>query len=166
MALAMIAKLYAIEKKIQDASPKERLATRRQDSVAQLEKIRQWLDQSLSRSLPKGALGKALAYLEKNWRKLTIYTQDGRLSIDNYLAENAIRPFVLGRKNWLFSVSVDGAKASANLNGLIETTKANGLEPYEYLKKVFNELPLAESVEANEALFPWNQSVGCCKVAG
>ncbi len=102
---------------------------------------------------------KAQAYMEKNWKKLTIYTQDGRLSIDNNPAENAIRPFVLGRKNWLFSASADGAKASANLYGLIETAKANGLEPYDYLKRVFKELPLVQSVEAIEALLPWNLAV-------
>jgi len=80
------------------------------------------------------------------------------LSIDNNPAENAIRPFVIGRKNWLFSASVDGAKASANLYGLIETAKANGLEPYAYLRHVFKELPAAESVEAMEALLPWHLS--------
>jgi hypothetical protein len=87
--------------------------------------------------LPKGLLGKALSYLEKSWTKLTVYTEDGRLSIDNNPAENAIRPFVIGRKNWLFSASVRGAKSSANLYGLIETAKANGLEPYAYLRHVF-----------------------------
>ncbi len=75
--------------------------------------------------------------------------------IDNNGAENAIRPFVIGRKNWLFSNSVNGVKASANLYSLIETAKANGLEPYAYLHKVFTELPGATSVEDIEALLPW-----------
>lgn len=127
--IAMIAKLYAIEKRIQNSDPQERHAIRQQEAVPQLNQIRQWLDKALHRTLPKGALGKALAYLEKNWGKFTVYTEDGRLSIDNNPAENAIRPFVLGRKNWIFSASVDGAKASANLYGLIETAKANNLEP-------------------------------------
>ncbi len=86
---------------------------------------------------PKGALGKGLGYLDKNWDKLTVYTEDGRLGIDNNPAKNAIRPFVVGRKSWLFSTSVDGVKASANLCSLIETAKANGLEPYGYLREVF-----------------------------
>jgi transposase len=158
LAIAMIAKLYAIEKRIQNSDPQERHVIRQQEAVPQLNQIRQWLDKTLHRTLPKGALGKALAYLEKNWGKLTVYTEDGRLSIDNNPAENAIRPFVLGRKNWIFSASVDGAKASANLYGLIETAKANNLEPYDYLKKVFKELPSARSVEAIEALLPWNQA--------
>ena len=71
------------------------------------------------------------------------YLDDGRLKIDNNGAENAIRPFVVGRKNWLFSASVKGVKASANLYSLIETAKANGLEPYAYLRHLFTELPKA-----------------------
>ena len=82
------------------------------------------------------------------------YLDDGRLEIDNNLAENAIRPFVIGRKNWLFSDSVKGVKASATLYSLIETAKANGLEPYAYLRYLFTELPKAETVEAIEVLLP------------
>ena len=133
---------------------------RQQKAVPQLQKIRHWLDKTLHTTLPKGLLGKALAYLEKNWTKLTIYTEDGRLSIDNNAAENAIRPFVIGRKNWLFSASVPGAKASANLYSLIETAKANGLEPYAYLRQVFKELPRAESINEMESLLPWNITPG------
>jgi len=72
--------------------------------------------------------------VDRNWGKFTVYIEDSRLPIDNNPAENAIRPFVIGRKNWLFSAGVDGAKASANLYGLIETEKANGLEPFAYLQ--------------------------------
>jgi hypothetical protein len=78
------------------------------------------------------------------------------LGIDNNGAENAIRPFVVGRKNWLFSASVRGVKASANLYSLIETAKAKGLEPYVYLRHLFTELPKAETVEAIEVLLPGN----------
>lgn len=158
MALALIGKLYAVERRVQNSTPEERHNLRQQKAVPLLEQLRRWLDKTLHTTLPKGALGKALAYLDKNWDKLTVYTEDSRLNIDNNPAENAIRPFVIGRKNWLFSASVDGAKASANLYGLIETAKANGLEPYHYLRKVFKELPAAQSVEAIEALRPWNLS--------
>jgi len=158
MAIAMIAKLYAVERRIAGLTVDERMSARQQDAVPVLKTIRTWLDKTLHATLPKGALGKALAYLDRNWGKLTVYIEDGRLSIDNNPAENAIRPFVIGRKNWLFSASVDGAKASANLYGLIETAKANGLEPYAYLRHVFKELPAAESVEAMEALLPWHLS--------
>jgi hypothetical protein len=84
-----------------------------------------------------------------------VYTQDGRLSIDNNPAENAIRPFVVGRKNWLFSATVPGATSSANLYSLIETAKANQLEPYAYLRKVFTELPKAQRLDDIEQLLPW-----------
>ena len=90
------------------------------------------------------------------WEQLTRYLDDGRLEIDNNAAENVIRPFVLGRKNWLFSASVKGVKASANLYSLIETAKANNLEPYAYLRHVFTELPKADTVAAIETLLPGN----------
>ena len=88
------------------------------------------------------------------WPKLTMYVEDERLRIDNNLTENAIRPFGVGRKNRLFCDTVAGANASANLYSLIETAKANGIEPYAYLRIVFTELPQATSVEEIEALLP------------
>jgi transposase len=81
---------------------------------------------------------------------------DGRLEVDNNLCENAIRPFVMGRKAWLFSDTPAGATASARLYSLIETAKANGLEPYAYLKLVFTELLKATTLVQVEALLPWN----------
>ncbi|WP_284284870.1 transposase domain-containing protein, partial [Marinibactrum halimedae] len=82
-----------------------------------------------------------------------------RYPIDNNAAERAIRPFTIGRKNWMFSKSQAGAKASANLYSLIETAKANGLNPYEYLQNIFKELPNVNDVEQVEALLPWNIKV-------
>ncbi len=120
-----------------------------------MNKLRDWLDQSLPQAPPKIMLGKALNYLHNEWDKLIIYLEDGRLMIDNNGAENSIRPFVIGRKNWLFSHGVNGVNASANLYSLIETAKANSLEPYAYLRNVFTELPRATSVEDIEALLPW-----------
>lgn len=164
MAVGLIAKLYAIEKSIKGADTEIRYQARQRESVPQLKKIREWLDKTLHGTLPKGLLGKALSYLEKNWAKLTVYTEDGRLSIDNNPAENAIRPFVIGRKNYLFSASVRGATSSANIYGLIETAKANDLEPYTYLRRVFADLPKATSVSQIEALLPWriNLQDGVC----
>jgi transposase len=98
--------------------------------------------------------GKALNYVHNQWPKLIRYLDDGRLRIDNNLVENAIRPFVLGRKNFLFHDTVRGANASANLYSLIETAKANNIEPYQYLRRVFAELPNAKTVEDVEALLP------------
>ena len=95
------------------------------------------------------------AYLHNEWPKLVRYLEDGRLEINNNLAENAIRPFVIGRKNFRFSDSVKGVKASANLYSLIGSAKASGLEPYQYLRQVFTALPQAESVEDIENFLPW-----------
>ena len=92
------------------------------------------------------------------------YLDDGRLEIDNNLAENAIRPFVIGRKNWLFSASVPGVKASANLYSLIETAKANGLEPYAYLRHIYTQLPSVQAVEDIEALLPGNVTAEHIKI--
>ena len=85
-----------------------------------------------------------------------MYCSDGRLEIDNNEIENKIRPFAVGRKNWLFSASLSGAKSSANLYSIIETAKANGLNEYEYLRWLFTKLPSANSVEDFESLLPWN----------
>ena len=103
---------------------------------------------------PTSATGKALNYFHNEWDKLILYLNDGRLEIDNNAAENAIRPLVLGRKNWLFCDSDKGVKASANLYSLIETAKANGLEPYVYLRHLFTKLPKVTTIEAIEALLP------------
>ncbi len=156
MAINMIKKLYLIEQEIKDKSPEERYQTRQTKSKPQLETMKTWLDKSLLNTLPKGKAGEALAYLSKNWVKLSEYIKDGRLNIDNNPVENAIRPFAIGRKNWLFSDSQKGAKASAMMYSMIETAKANGLEPYQYLKTVFTKLPQAETLEDIEALLPWN----------
>ena len=104
-------------------------------------------------------------YLDHQWDKLIRYCEDGRLNIDNNPVERAIRPFVTGRKNWLFSDTVKGAKASANLYSLIETAKPNGLEPYHYLRYVFKELPAAQSIADLEALLPFNINAGQINLA-
>ena len=110
----------------------------------------------VERTAPKSAMGKALSYLRDQWPRLTGYLDDGRYPFDNNIAENAIRPFVVGRKNWLFSKSVDGVRANANLYSIIETAKANGIEPHAYLNWVFTELPKAQSVHDIQALLPQN----------
>jgi transposase len=158
-AIAFIQHLYRIEQHTKDQPPDERHRIRQQQSKPIIDKIKAWLEKSLPHVPPKTALGKALHYLQQQWPRLTGYLEDGHYPIDNNAAENAIRPFVIGRKNWLFSHSQAGAKASANLYSLIETAKANGLNPYEYLNHVFKELPNADSVEAIEQLLPWNYKI-------
>jgi len=155
-ALAYIQQLYRVEKFIKDQTENEKFQARQQQSQAILDKLKHWLDKSLSQVPPKTALGKALYYLDSQWQRLINYMRSGDYPIDNNAAENAIRPFVIGRKNWLFSASQQGATSSANLYSLIETAKANGLEPYAYLKRVFTELPNATTLEQIESLLPWN----------
>ena len=137
-----------------------RFEIRQQQAKPIIDKIHAWLQRSLPHVPPKTALGKALQYLHNQWDYLVGYLGDGVYPIDNNLAENAIRPFVVGRKNWLFANSQAGAKASANLYSLIQTAKANELNPYEYLKQVFKELPNAQSLEDIETLLPWNLAEG------
>jgi transposase len=154
--LALIQKLYQVEKQCRALSAEERYTYRRQHAQPVLAKLRAWLDETLPQVPPTSTTGKALNYLHNEWDKLIRYLDDGRLAIDNNGAENTIRPFVIGRKNWLFSASVKGVKASANLYSLIETAKANDLEPYAYLRHLYAELPNADTVEAVEALLPGN----------
>ena len=154
-ALAWIQKLYAIEKQLNNLkSELERRAYRQQHAQPVLDKMKAWTDKSLLTTPPKMALGKALVYLSNQWIYLVRYLDNGNYPIDNNTAENAIRPFVIGRKNWLFSNSEAGAKASANLYSLIETAKAHQVEPYHYLRWVLAELPLLETMEQVDRLLP------------
>jgi hypothetical protein len=120
--------------------------------------LREWLHKTLPYVTTQNALGKAVTYLANNWDKLERYVEEGYLPIDNNRAERAIHPFVIGRKNWLFSDMPRGAKASAQLYSLVETAKANGQEPYAWLRHALERLPTASSVEDYEALLPWNCS--------
>ena len=90
------------------------------------------------------------------WDRLVVYCDDDRLNISNALAENAIRPFAVGRRNWLFSDTPRGAAASATCFSLVETAKANGLEPFAYLDHVLGHIGAADTLEKVEALLPWN----------
>src|SRR5690606_3351996 len=155
-AIEQIAALYRIERELKDASDAERHAARQQRSVPLLEALREWLDKALPAVPPQTALGKALAYLDKYWSRLSRYTERGDLPVDNNAAENVIRPFVVGRKAWLFADTQAGAHASAVIYPLIATAKANGLEPYTWLRRVLRLLPTARTADEYEALLPWN----------
>ena len=152
--LSLIRKLYRVERQARKLTAPERYAHRQKHARPVFDELRTWLEKTLPQIAPSSATGQALNYLHNEWNRLIRYLDDGRLEIDNNLAENAIRPFVIGRRNWLFSTSVKGVKASANLYSLIECAKINGLEPYAYLRCVFTELPKAGTVEAIEALLP------------
>lgn len=154
IALKKIKALYRVEREAAELTSDERKVKRQQESVPLLDDLREWVDEHLPLVPKQSALGKALNYLHKQWPNLIVYVEHGDLRIDNNLVENAVRPFVIGRKNYLFCDSVAGANATANLYSLIETAKANRIEPYRYLRHVFTELPKATSLEDIEALLP------------
>lgn len=156
--LALIRKLYLVEKSLKEAkaNAETRFEVRHARAGPILHELKTWLDNTLPTVPPKTALGMAMGYLANQWTRLIRYLDDGRLEIDNNGVENAIRPFVIGRKGWLFSDSVRGVKSSANLYSLIETAKANGREPFAYLRHVFTALPTATHLEDFEKLLPWN----------
>ncbi len=155
-AVLMIRKLYRIEKsaRVKELDLDEIHALRQEESGPILKQFKAWLDEKKSITPPKGLLGTAIQYALNNWPKLQVYIEDGRLPIDNNIAENAIRPFVVGRKNWLFAGHPRGAEASATFFSLIETAKANGLEPYTYLRYLFENLPLANNEADHRQLLP------------
>lgn len=155
-AVSLIGKLYRIEREYKDAKSQERLFARKNQSVPVLAELHAWMITNTPLVTPKSALGSALAYMGNLWSKLVRYTERGDLPIDNNRCENAIRPFVIGRKAWLFSDTPAGARASAVIYSLVQTAKANGLEPYTWLRRVLRDLPAAKSVEDVEALLPWN----------
>ncbi|MCF1455993.1 MAG: IS66 family transposase [Shewanella sp.] len=154
--LSLIQKLYAIEQSIKEKTPGEKQLARTVRSLPVLDELYAWASKSVDEVPPTSLMGKALHYLLAQWPKLIRYVEDGRVSIDNNATERAIRPFVIGRRNWLFADTPAGATASANLYSLIETARANGLEPYDYLARVFRQLPAAETLEQVEALLPWH----------
>lgn len=147
--------LYTLEREIKALTPEARTIERKHNAAPLLDSLHDFAKSLQQQTLPSGKLGEALAYLLKQWPKLVRYIEDGHVAIDTNLAENAIRPFALGRRNWLFADTVKGAKASAALYGIVETAKANGLEPYAYLHRLFEKLPHANTVADFEALLPF-----------
>ena len=158
IALKFIKNLYKIEKECREnnLTPDEILKKRQNESVTVLNQFKLWLDNMAVRTPPKILLGKAISYTLKQWPRLIKYAEDGNLLIDNNMLENSIRPYVVGRKNWLFNKSVEGAHATAIFYTLVETAKAHNLNPEHYFNYIFEKLPLADTVEKHEALLPWN----------
>lgn len=157
--IAAIGELYAVESKARDKSATERQRLRDELSRPVLARIEAMLLKHLHAVVPGSLLGKALHYLSAQWPRLSRYVDNGAWPIDNNLCENAIRPFVIGRRNWLFADTVAGANASANLYSLVETCKANSIDPYAYLISLFRKLPAAQSADDFEALLPWRLEI-------
>ena len=156
VALSHINKLYAIERKIKALSVEERYRIRQELSVPALKTLKTWLEANAGK-IAKGTLTRtAMDYMLNQWSTLVGYCERGDLQISNVLAENAIRPFALGRKAWLFADTSQGARASATCYSLVETAKTNSLEPSAYIQHVLERIAEADTLEKLEALLPWN----------
>lgn len=153
-AIEIIRKLYEIEETIKDKKLDERHQVRIEKSKPILDEFRKWLDEHRGKIPPQSQLGMALNYAHNEWSYLVRYIDDGRFAIDNNAVENAIRPFAVGRKNWLFSDSVAGAKASAAIYSVMISAKQNSHNEYAYFRYLLEKLPLAEKAEDFEALLP------------
>ena len=151
-------RLFAIERGLKKATPEERYQERLKQSKPILEAFLSWLHIQKEQSLPKSAFGQAVTYCLNQWSKLEVFLQDGHLEIDNNRSERSIKPFVIGRKGWLFSNTPRGAKASATVYSLVETAKENGLVPLKYLQYLFEQLPNLPPQDPTSLipLLPWS----------
>jgi transposase len=156
-AMAMFQKLYAIEQQAREEnlSPQQRYELRLEKALPILNELSKWIVETYKEVLPKSALGKATAYCIPRWDNLIAYLHDGSLEIDNNLAENAIRPIALGRKNYLFAGSTRGAERAAMFYSFFGTCKKNGVNPFEWLKKVLEVIPTYK-VNKLQELLPQN----------
>ena len=155
-AMSKIQELYLLEKKArhEGLTGDALRAFRQAHSLPRLEAFHAWLLEKQPLTPPNGLTGKAIAYALKQWPRLVRYADTGHVRMDNNLTENAIRPIVVGRKNWLFAGTPDGAHASAAIYSLVETAKANGLDAFRYLRALFERLPLATTEADHKALLP------------
>ena len=159
--LKRINQLFEIERKISSSTPEQRLEVRNLKSRPIVDDLQKWLDEMKPAVLPKSLFGMAVNYGQQQWPKLIRFLEDGRIELSNNRAERSIKPFVIGRKNWLFANTPKGAKSSAIIYSLVETAKENKLAPYTYLNYLFERLPNLESrdVDTLDQLLPWNVSL-------
>jgi transposase len=159
--LAFCNKLFEIERELRDAIPEKRYEGRLKKSLPLLNDFNDWLQYQSRRAAPKTPLGKAVHYCRNQWEKLTAFLLNGRLEIDNNRAERSIKPFVIGRKNWLFSNAPKGAASSAVIYSIVETAKENSLNPFEYLNYLFEILPNADinDIRGLDEFMPWSSSL-------
>ena len=152
-------KLYKIEDEIEDFSYEDKLKMRQEKSKQILDAFLSWAETIYA--APKSKLGTAIGYLKNNEKYLRSYMEDGRLEIDNNRAERSIKPFVMGRKNFLFANTESGAQGSAVIYSIIETAKENNLDPYKYLTYIFSKAPNLKEHETVDILLPWNVPEEC-----
>ena len=158
-AVERINALFEIERQAseQNLQPKDRHALRQEHAVPLITAFREWAIEQVAQLSPQSPTAKAFAYLDRHWKAFTRYTERGDLKIDNNAAERALRVVALGRKNWLFAGSERGGQAIATLLSLIETAKANGLNPRDWLVDTLTKLPRWPNSRINE-LLPLRQS--------
>ena len=140
-------RLFRLEESFAELTPEERYNKRLKLEKPVLDALLAWANETISKAAPKSALGKALYYLLEQWPYLVRYLEDGRLELSNNRAERSIKPFVMGRKNWLFANTPAGAQSSAVIYSLIETAKESGLDPYRYLVWVLKSAPSLSQVD-------------------
>ena len=161
-AILRLNKLFDLEAELETYSPDQKKKERLLHEKPLLEAFWSWAEKNAVGELPKSKLSKAFHYALNNRQEFFQYLEDGHCSISNSLAENCIRPFVIGRKNWLFAGSPKGASASAGIYTLVETAKANGLAPMKYIKYILSDMPGSAFLEHPEYLddyLPWNPMV-------
>ncbi len=154
--IQLIRLLYEIEREALGLVPKKIKKLRQQKAVPVLREIKRILNEHKELVPPKGKLGQAITYVLNNWAALNVYVKEGRLRIDNNDCERIIRPYAIGRKNWLFCATQKGAKAGANIISMIQTCKANDVNTYEYLKYVLQNIKAAKTDAEMRALLPYN----------
>lgn len=166
--LAYCNKLFELEQKFKKMTAGERQKARMVETKLLLSAFWVWAETSLSQVLPKTKIGTAIQYALARKSDLENFLEDGNCAISNNPAENSIRPFTVGRKNWLFAGSPAGAHASACVYSLIETAKANGIEPYAYLNTLLTLLPggdFRKNPAMMEQLMPWHESMQVLRAA-
>ena len=154
--LGIIRKLYEIESKIQGLSFEEILKQRQEKAKPIMDDLHRRLLEYQEMAPPKSILGQAINYMINQWDKLAAYLENGKVRIDNNDCERAMKPFAIGRKNWLFSNSEKGAEGSSVIFSIIETCKANNVNSYNYLRYIFENIHKAENKQQLRSLLPYN----------
>lgn len=153
--------LFAIERQLKDVPDKQRYEERLKMSKPVLDEFYVWLKKQRQQTLPKSIFGQAITYCLNQWENLNHFLLDGRLEADNNRAERSIKPFIIGRKNFLFCNTPRGARGSAIIYSIIETAKENNLKPFNYLTYLFEHLPNVDMGDAAviDSLLPWSDKL-------